>query len=124
MTHLILSPSLVARLADAWGYFVASTNTATFIAVGTGESDKRTVEQRSALVERVELASDRLIAELNAKIVAQHPDVPDARHFYWKASEALTKKRWAELKRKSDARKARLLELEAERESVRELIAA
>lgn len=124
MTHLILSPSLVARLADAWGYFQASCRATSFIGNGTGEGDKRTVEQRAALVARMELSCDALIQELNARIEAQHPGDPNARHAYWTASDVLYARRWAELKRKSDARKARLLELEAERESVRELIAA
>lgn len=124
MTHLILAPSLVARLADAWEYFLASSRTSTFIAVGTGEEDKRSVERRAQLVERMERACDKLVDELNARVVLQHPDVPDARNAYWTAVDSLVKQRWADRKRKHDARVARLAELEAERESVRELIAA
>lgn len=124
MTHLIIAPSLVARLADAFEYFLASSRTSTFLAVGTGESDKRSIEQRAQLVEHMERSCDTLMQGLNETITAQHPDVPNARHAYWSAADALIERRWAERVKKHEARKARIAELQEERERAMELIAA
>ena len=124
MNNVILSRSLVARLADALELAQAffGVDFGNFIENGT-KDDKRSVDMRALLVKRAKSGADRFVCDTLDMIGRQHADRRVIAE-YGIAAQKLFEQRWAERKRKRDERLAREAELAAEREAALELIEA